>query len=166
MVEKDYHIIVGTQKEIVSFHLLQVFKVQLLNMVVFDDADMTASTTLIKEQIIKKLPATCQKVFLSAYGMVSSPMNNIVEMKLLFNGSLFPVHIDNYYVKCRTSWKFDIIKALSADANKVAKNGKIMVFFTVCFKLYTEKVRYLINTLSFSFFSAKRHRIFDLEKTY
>lgn len=150
MVQQDYHIIIGTQKEIVSFQMLGIFKTELLTIVVFDDADMTASTVLVKEKIIMKLPSTCQQVFMSAYGMVSRLTNNLVEMKLLINDSLFPRHIDNYYVECPTDWKFDVIKALSADANKIAKNGKIMVFFTVCFEFYSENVRYLLITISFS----------------
>lgn len=53
---------IGTPREIVSFKLLGLWKANQLKIVIFDDADMTATTELIKSQIIGILPTTCQQL--------------------------------------------------------------------------------------------------------
>lgn len=137
VVHHDYHVVIGTHREVISFSLLGVFKTNFLAIVVFDDADYTATTSLVKAQLINKLPHTCQKVFISPFSMIPNLTHNLVEMKLLVDGTVFPHQsIVNYYVECITNQKYDIIKKLSSEANKYVGNGQIIVFFTVCLNIF------------------------------
>lgn len=140
LLRHDYHVIVGTHREIVAFYLLGLIKTTSLKIAVFDDADITATTNFTKEHIINKLPPSCQKVFTSSFKMVPNLTSNLVELRLLHDDNLFPhSNIDNFYVDCNTSQKYEIIKALCSEANKQNNYGKIVIFFTVSFKCYLVK---------------------------
>lgn len=132
VIHRDYHVLVGTHKEIISFQLLGVFKTDLLKIVVFDDADMTASTVLMKDRIIKRLPSTCQTVFASSTPMIPNLPDNVVEMKLFIGDEVFPHgSIDNYCAEFTNIQKYNVLKALAGAAARDGTCGKIVIFFTV-----------------------------------
>lgn len=136
VLHKDFHVIIGTQREVISFYLLGIFKMNDLAIVVFDDADTTATTVMIKDQILNKLPANCQKVFIASNKM-RPLIDNLVEMKFFVDDNVFPHNIDNYFVECASNRKYEVIKALCVEANNDRANGKIIIFFTVRFAVFS-----------------------------
>lgn len=100
---------------------MNIIDVSKLKVIVFDDADITATPTLIKTQLITPLPEACQKIFVSE----TKPSDiNLVEMVLLTNWS----NIDYFYIKSQN--KFDTVEKLVKSVGE--SNGQMIIFFNVC----------------------------------
>lgn len=96
-------------KEVCSFGMLGVFDKQKLKVVVLDDADIVASSKRIKEDLLQRLPSTCQRLYMSS-GHKPNHIKNVTEMTLLVDGSPLPRSIDHFFVRCSDVLKHYVLK--------------------------------------------------------
>lgn len=129
-IHRDHHVIVGIPAAVVGLGLYGVFKPKNISIVVFDSADITATSNLLQRQLIEHLPATCQKVFVANTKMPRAFGNNgIVEERLLVNGYKLPRSIKCLYITATEkilTLRTILIETLESD-------GKVVVFFTVSY---------------------------------
>lgn len=128
----DRHIIIGVPKAIVAFGLFSVFDIKKLSIAVFDNADVTVSSDLVQQNIIRHLSSQCQKIYLSCTKMPTKPnMRNVVEKNMLIDNVKFPQHLESYFIRCVSDGaKMDVLRAICLKAYD-ATVGKVLVFFSV-----------------------------------
>lgn len=125
MTYMDRHIIIGTPKEIVSFSLLGIFKLQLLKMIVFDDADYVVTSQLVKTLLVAK----CQKVFISTSHFKIG--HELFMMKLLVDSQSF-FHMQHFYMKCTNDEvKMESVKKICEEVRRNDSVGKAIIFCDV-----------------------------------
>lgn len=118
-----------------AFGLYRVFDIRKLSIVVFDNADVTATHSLVQQNLIQHLSSQCQKIFISCTKIPSKPIGNIrnlVEKKLLIDGAKYPRHMENYYIRCdENGAKIEALKAICLEAYSSNAGGKVVVYFSV-----------------------------------
>lgn len=132
-----------------------------LSIVVFDNADVVVTSSLIQQNLIRHLNNQCQKIFVSCTKMPSKPIENVqnmVEKKLLIDNAIYPNHLQNYFIRCDDGnvmeAKMDVLKTICLRAYDSADAGKVIVFFSVSISshLLFHLLKYnLIVTFGFHF---------------
>lgn len=104
----DRHVIIGTPKEVLGLLYLGVFKLNDLNIIVFDDADIVATG-----ETWKKLKDTdCQKVYVSS---TKINIENVIQMDFSFPN----VNTNHYWAKCQNlDEKINFIRVVSAEIRR------------------------------------------------
>lgn len=129
MTYLDRHIIICTPKEIVSFSLLGIFKLQLLKMIVFDDADYVVSTKLVQTLLV----ANCQKVFISTSHFKIG--HEMFLMKLLVDSQSF-FNIQHFYMKrANDEAKMESVEKICEEVRRNDSIGKAIIFCDIIYSL-------------------------------
>lgn len=129
------HVIVGTPKEIVTYRILGLFDVKKIQMAVFDDGDVVATSHLVIDHVVRHLQPSCQKILFSA------TLNNAsvkhferpVVMRLLRENELQENVHQTYAVCANLAEKLDVIYGIFAEAmsKRLDDAGKFIVFCSV-----------------------------------
>lgn len=120
----DRHIIIGTPNQVVALNLLGVFNSTNLNMIVFDDADITTTSKFVNQLVQGK----CQKVYVTSTYFNAK---NATNMKLVADNKILPQGISHYYVKCADfSEKLNIINVI-CELVESMPDTKMIIFCTV-----------------------------------
>lgn len=119
MTYLDRHVIIGTPKEVLGLLYLGVFKLNDLNIIVFDDADIVATG-----ETWKKLKVTdCQKVYVSS---TKIHIESVTQMDFSFPY----LNTNHYWAKClNLDEKINFIRAVSTEIRR--SEPKIIIFCNV-----------------------------------
>lgn len=119
---------------IVGSGFIEVFDAKNLSVVVFDDADVVSTHSLLQEHLLRRLTTECQLFFLANCNKPTKigVKNDVVEECLLIDGSIYPRHIDNFYITCKDiKSKVEAIQTMCLKAYEENAFGKILVYFSV-----------------------------------
>lgn len=137
--QHSYNIIVGAPKELAAFISAENIPTNNIGLLVLDDADISASTNLVKCQIVAKLK--CRKVAVSSV-FTGATQSCIENARLAFLNTSQPLHnITNVCVNINgEDEKFAILSQLLTVFAQ--KKSKILIFANVCL---FEKVFFLLS---------------------
>lgn len=127
-IRRDYHVIIGVPAAVVAFGLYGVFRTKNISIVVFDSADITATSNLLQRQLLEHLPAECQKVYISNMKKPKAlQIAGIVEEQLMVSGIKLQRHIKCLYVAATD--KVSVLRSILIEIHD--SDGKAVVFFSV-----------------------------------
>lgn len=113
----------------VAFRQLNAFRLDQLKLAVFDDADITTTSHLVKSQIIDPMPVSVQQIHLSSVKLRED--DERIEFQILVNDSEYPRHNDDYFMKVQSyDMKFTAINAICKKFSKKTRH-QMLIFFTV-----------------------------------
>lgn len=165
--EKDCHVIVGTPKEMASLRILGYFDLKRIIVAIFDDADVITTTALLKQHILRQLPANCQKIHVSATSNRSSLLYFTQNDVLQFvRSNEIPALIRHFTINCanKFKWLLSIVQSVFKNRQKVIVFCSVSIYIrsnllqvnklhkTVTIAWY-QYLQFIFNSMKFIFSS-------------
>lgn len=129
------HVIIGTPKEIATYRILGLFDVKKIQMAVFDDGDIVATSHLVIDHVVRHLPPNCQKILFSAT-LNNASLKHFEDasvLRLLRENELQENVHQTYCVCTNLAEKLNVINAIfiKAMAKRFDDAGQFIVFCSV-----------------------------------
>lgn len=130
----DCQIIIGTPKEITCLRISGIFDLKKIKMVVCDDADVIATTHLVRSHLLDQLPANCQQILSSATPTHSSTIHVVdAVMVKVSRAELISPNMEQYYIECNSTHEklYCLREILKQLTRQFRSEGQIIVFCNV-----------------------------------